>query len=162
MENDMKNDFFWKVIQNSTTLNQLRSHDHGITHWARVFRNGCALASQTPGVDLTVVEYFSLFHDAMRDSEFNDPRHGERGAKLAEAIGLKKVLDDEQWKIFWYACEFHDTGLLSAEPTTSCCWDADRLDLLRVGIVPENRFLSTEAAKTGIGRTILGMGVQIA
>ena len=33
-----------------------------------------------------------------------------------------------------------------ADPTIGTCWDADRLDLWRVGITPHVRFLCTAAA----------------
>jgi hypothetical protein len=36
---------------------------------------------------------------------------------------------------------------LKGDPLVGVCWDADRLDLWRVGIKPDPRDLSTEAAK---------------
>jgi len=35
---------------------------------------------------------------------------------------------------------------VDADPTVQTCWDADRLDLGRVGIKPAARYLSLEAA----------------
>ena len=34
-------------------------------------------------------------------------------------------------------------GCVHADPTIGTCWDADRLDLWRVGITPHARFLRT-------------------
>ncbi len=34
---------------------------------------------------------------------------------------------------------------MSTSATIQSCWDADRLDLGRVGIIPNKRFLSDEA-----------------
>ena len=36
---------------------------------------------------------------------------------------------------------------MSEHPTIGTCWDADRLDLGRVGIVPQPKFMSTAFAK---------------
>ena len=40
----------------------------------------------------------------------------------------------------------HTDGTISDDPTIGCCWDADRLDLPRVGMQPDPALLSTEAA----------------
>jgi hypothetical protein len=36
----------------------------------------------------------------------------------------------------------------SADPTIGACWDADRLNLWRVGVAPARRLLSTAAARS--------------
>ena len=46
-----------------------------------------------------------------------------------------------------HACEFHSDGLTEADATIQACWDADRLDLGRVGIRPDPRRLCTAAAR---------------
>ena len=38
-------------------------------------------------------------------------------------------------------------GETTTDPTIGCCWDADRLDLGRVGIEPEAEYQSTVAAR---------------
>ena len=45
------------------------------------------------------------------------------------------------------ACIGHSEGDTSSNPTIAACWDADRLDLGRVGKPPSARFLSLEAAR---------------
>lgn len=145
----MKSEIFWKVMEHSSCINELASYDHGPAHWARVMRNGRMLAEKTEGSDLLVVEMFALFHDSMRQSEFSDPEHGLRGKNLAYKIAqpiLKTMLFD-QLKTFEFACVHHDEGEVSDDPTIGVCWDADRLDLPRVGIQVDSRFLSTNAAK---------------
>lgn len=53
-------------------------------------------------------------------------------------------------RINW-SCSFlpasYEEGRVSDDPTVAACWDSDRLDLGRVGIIPEARLLSTERAK---------------
>ena len=41
----------------------------------------------------------------------------------------------------------HADGTVSSDPTVGACWDADRLDLPRVGITPRPELFSTEAAR---------------
>ena len=121
---------------------------HGINHWARVFENGRRLAAVT-GADPLVVDLFAVFHDARRRNEGEDPGHGSRGAKLARKLRKKGLieLDDGQLDLLVYACARHTAGETESDPTIGTCWDADRLDLARVGIRPDLRKLSTDAAK---------------
>ncbi|MFM7373822.1 MAG: hypothetical protein ACKO39_01545, partial [Chthoniobacterales bacterium] len=44
-------------------------------------------------------------------------------------------------------CRTHTDGLTEADPTIQACWDADRLDLGRVGITPHASRLCTDAAR---------------
>jgi uncharacterized protein len=47
------------------------------------------------------------------------------------------------------ACTLHSDGHTDGDITVQTCWDADRLDLGRVGIRPSARYLCTEAARCG-------------
>jgi uncharacterized protein len=92
---------------------------------------------------------FALFHDSRRVNEEIDPDHGLRGAELARSMRDTHLihLNDAQFDLLRYACVHHTDGETSTEPTIGCCWDADRLDLDRVGIEPEADYLSTLAGK---------------
>jgi uncharacterized protein len=46
------------------------------------------------------------------------------------------------------ACTYHADGQVSDDPTIGVCWDADRLDLPRVGIGIDRKYLSTAAARS--------------
>lgn len=120
---------------------------HGPAHWARVEQIGRRLSAQS-GADLLVVRLFALFHDCRRETDGEDPDHGRRGAERARELwgGLFQA-SDEQLRLLCEACEGHTDGCTSTEPTIGACWDADRLDLPRVGIIPESRLLSTHAAR---------------
>ena len=143
-------EMLWPVMGRSTTVNVLGSIDHGPGHWARVWRNAHRLANSVEGVDRLVLDMFALFHDSMRDNEFVDPHHGSRGSKLAIDLGIQMILGDEQVDLFQSACIAHDAGLTTLNPTVGVCWDADRLDLPRVGIQVDPMYLSTHAAKEEI------------
>jgi len=122
---------------------------HGVMHWARVLENGLNLCAGVPEARPDVVVLFALFHDSCRWNEHRDPAHGERAALLAEAyfqMGRLPV-DEPGLQLLAAACRGHDQGRVSNDPTIGVCWDADRLDLARVGILPSTRFLSTAAAK---------------
>lgn len=110
--------------------------------------NGLWLAARTPGADVEVVELFALFHDSEREDEGRDPGHGERAAvavrRLAAQGGL--TLPAPRLELLAAACAGHDHPQVSADPTIGCCWDADRLDLSRLGRRPNAALLSTAAA----------------
>ena len=120
---------------------------HGVAHWARVLENGQRLAGLTPA-DADVIELFAVFHDARRVNDQRDDGHGRRGAELAgELRGEYFELDDARFALLDYACREHTSGLREADPTVQVCWDADRLDLLRVGRRPHTDLLCTDAAR---------------
>jgi uncharacterized protein len=120
---------------------------HGVTHWARVLENGLRLAAVT-GARVRVVELFAVFHDARRISEDSDPGHGRRGADLAASLrGRLFDLNDEEFALLEVACADHTEGLTEGDITVQTCWDADRLDLGRVGITPHPAYLCTDCGK---------------
>jgi uncharacterized protein len=122
---------------------------HGAPHWARVRLNGLRLARHT-GASAAVVEYFALLHDCRRQNDGRDPEHGRRGADLAFSLrGSLVLLSDADFDRLHYACVHHSRGLLEADVTVQTCWDADRLDLGRVGIRPNPARLCTPAARSG-------------
>jgi uncharacterized protein len=121
--------------------------DHGITHWARVHENGMRLADALDA-DRDVVALFALFHDSRRVDEFEDDGHGLRAAELARSLrGALVHLDDARFELLYEACRLHSDGRMTGESTLLACWDADRLDLGRVGITPHPRRLATDAAR---------------
>lgn len=124
-------------------------------------------------LDFTAIAIlFALFHDCRRTTEGHDIVHGAFGSiamtsTLMNTDGLTPLLPE--WSIASYACTLHtivdhpsrceefkaiesiDASCISSDDIKSAigmCLDADRLDLLRLGIVPEDRFLThTEAVK---------------
>ena len=116
---------------------------HGPSHWRRVEQNALKLAPRT-GAIVEVVRLFAVFHDSRREHDGSDNTHGRRGAEYAASLRGKLFdLPDEQMDLLQYACAWHTHGQLSDDPTIGTCWDADRLDLGRVGNKPEPRFMST-------------------
>jgi uncharacterized protein len=121
---------------------------HGIAHWARVRANGLMLATQT-GANCHVVELFAFFHDCRRFNEHEDDGHGARGGALAARLkGQYFDATDDEMDLLQYACTHHSDGMTRGNVTVLTCWDADRLDLGRVGITPKVKYLGTEAARS--------------
>jgi uncharacterized protein len=134
------------VLERSTGKD---SSIHGAGHWQRVAAAGLTLLPETPGADPALVFLFAIFHDSMRLNDNYDPEHGLRGAALARELrGEAFDLDDAGMGLLAFACEEHTNGGIGPDPTVGVCWDADRLNLWRVGIIPDPRFLSTEAARS--------------
>ncbi|QEG24433.1 HD domain-containing protein [Mariniblastus fucicola] len=121
---------------------------HGPRHWNRVLQFGLKIAEES-GADLMVVKLFALFHDSRRENDGHDPEHGFRGAEFAKELRSagKFSLDDAQFEKLHYACHWHTDQHHHDDVTIGTCWDADRLDLGRVYITPDPKFLNTAAAK---------------
>ena len=54
---------------------------------------------------------------------------------------------DKQIEQLFKACAGHTGGINAADITIATCWDADRLDLGRVGVDPDPAYLFTDEAK---------------
>lgn len=120
---------------------------HGPAHWRRVERNALILSTQT-GAIVPVVRLFALFHDSRRENDWLDPDHGARGAEFAASLRGKHFdLPDDHFDLLYEACVGHTDGHHHDDPTIGTCWDADRLDLGRVGAVPDPQYMSTSFAR---------------
>ena len=122
---------------------------HGESHWRRVAAHGLYLADDT-GADRLVVLLFGMFHDSMRFNDDHDPEHGKRGGFLASCLNDELIgLSEERLDLLEAACRDHTLGQTTDEPTIGACWDADRLDLVRLGTR-----IDKAAMSTGPGRSL--------
>lgn len=121
---------------------------HGPEHWRRVSVHAQAVA-RSLGQDPLVAHVFGWVHDSQRQDEGLDPEHGPRAAEFIQAhrTGLFAFLSDEQVQLLGQACQLHSDGLTEGHALVRACWDADRLDLWRVGIEPRARYLCTDYAR---------------
>ena len=120
---------------------------HGLRHWTRVRENGHRLARHT-GADKEIIELFAFLHDCCRENDRTDPGHGERAADFAASLrGSLLILPDDRFDVLYEAIRDHEKGFTRADVTAMTCWDADRLDLGRVGKRPDAQYLCTAAAK---------------
>jgi uncharacterized protein len=112
-----------------------------------VLENGLRLAEAT-GASPEVVTLFALFHDSRRVNECTDPEHGRRGADFAASLrGRLFQLTDQEFQLFYDACCLHTDGLTDGDIALQTCWDADRLDLFRIGVTPRPDRLCTDEAR---------------
>jgi uncharacterized protein len=121
---------------------------HGFDHWMRVLHNGRLLAD-AENANLKVVELFCLLHDARRLNEDEDPLHGRRAANFAQTLrGVWFDVSGDEMDLLSEALTYHSDGYTVGDITVKVCWDADRLDLGRVGIRPAPERLCTDTAKS--------------
>ena len=117
---------------------------HGVSHWERVERNGLLLV--TDDVNTTVVRLFAYLHDKWRVDNGEDMEHGKRAAENLPALRhtLLAGITDEEFILLRMACKLHTVCHRTGNPTIDACFDADRLDLMRVGITPDPKKMATE------------------
>lgn len=121
---------------------------HGAGHWGRVAFHGRHLA-RALGVASVVPQLFALLHDSHRRHEGRDRDHGVRAAGFVQQLQREGVLKlaCEELGLLVQACEGHSDGRREAPVLVQVCWDADRLDLGRVGIRPDPARLCTTPAR---------------
>ena len=121
---------------------------HGPDHWRRVSAHGKAVA-RSLGMDPLVPHIFGMVHDSQREDEGMDPEHGPRAALFIERnrSTLFSFLQDDEVRQLQRACELHSNGVTEGSALEMACWDADRLDLWRIGVKPDPRLLCTDYAK---------------
>jgi uncharacterized protein len=120
---------------------------HGPVHWQRVESFGLKIAERS-GADIAVVRLFALLHDSCRRNDGDDLEHGPRAAAMLHRIVPSVfALDRDRLELLEHAVRHHTSGLISDDPTIGACWDADRLDIGRVGITPSPDYMSTACGK---------------
>ena len=135
----------WKDMTDQFSLGDFSIH--GPNHWRNVELNGLQLC-RLNGADETVVRLFAVFHDVERENEGHDPEHGRRAADLLLQLhGELFELDELRLELLVDAVSYHNDGLVSDSLTIGTCWDADRMDLPRVGITPRPERMSTAHGK---------------
>ena len=117
---------------------------HGLEHWDRVAMFGRMLYQE--GADMDVVLAFAYLHDSERRNNARDIKHGARASKLIDSIRHTKLRDlsDEQIYKLKRACELHTIAHKTGDITIDICFDADRMDLLRVGNMPDPKRMATK------------------
>ena len=120
---------------------------HGVGHWQRVQENGMKLAKST-GANRDIVRLFSFLHDCCREDDGHDPEHGPRAAEFTRTLKDSVIIaDDALFEKLVEAIHDHTLVTYSTDPDISTCWDADRLDIGRVGVKPNPRLLNNAIAK---------------
>lgn len=133
---------------------------HGLPHWSRVWCHGRRLAAALE-VNPCVLAWFAFLHDSQRRNDGWDPAHGARAADFAVRLqrdGVLTELTAREFDDLCVALRWHSEGQLEGEAAVRACWDADRLDLGRVGIIPAPARLCTTYARA---RPIITRAVRL-
>ena len=95
---------------------------------------------------MDVVTTFAYLHDSERMNNAKDIDHGLRASKLIDTIRRTRLryLNDEQIGKLKRACELHTIKHKTGDITIDTCFDADRMDLFRVGIKPSPERMATK------------------
>lgn len=122
------------------------SRVHGFTHWVKVIKNG-EILSKNNGANLRIIIAFGFFHDIKREDDFEDFYHGNRAAELLLKYRKEINLTDAEIQKLYKACAGHTSEKNTDDLDIGACWDADRLELYRLSIVPKEEFLNSEYSK---------------
>jgi uncharacterized protein len=108
---------------------------HGELHWRAVAWAGLRIRDVAPELSAAVLVAFGLLHDCRRVDDGWDRDHGARAADLAaRSRSLLHLLGPGGRDLVEEACRLHEDGLTRPErPTVGACWDADRVNLVRLG-----------------------------
>lgn len=144
-QTELRLDQILQKIQADTTSD--RQSIHGDRHWKRVAQFGRLIAEQEQ-LNERVLVLFGYFHDCQRLNDGTDPEHGPRAAQYV-AVFPKELLGltSSETNQLMMACHYHTHECETDDPVIRACWDADRLDLLRIGVLPDPTRLSTNTAK---------------
>lgn len=114
---------------------------HGQLHWRAVAQAGISIAAD--GGCAKVALAFAMIHDCQRINDEWDPDHGERAAVWAsKSRTLLHLVGKERRALVSEACLNHEKGYTTQNPVIGSCWDADRINLWRVGLMPLEDFFS--------------------
>ncbi|MDX2470608.1 MAG: hypothetical protein QNL04_08530 [SAR324 cluster bacterium] len=117
---------------------------HGLNHWLRVMYFGVKIAQQR-SINMNFVILFALIHDSQRQEGWEDEEHGLRAAEsLTNFPWLQDYITHEELEKLFFAIMFHNKGITSKDQLIQTCWDADRLDLPRVGISLDPEYFSQD------------------
>ncbi|NTT85729.1 hypothetical protein [Tabrizicola fusiformis] len=116
---------------------------HGELHWRAVAAIGLSFCENFPCLSPNLALAFGMLHDCRRQNDHFDPGHGPRAAELARHSDvIRSALTSDEVEALAVACEQHDKGTVSSIQQIGACFDADRFNLVRVGIMPDRRFFS--------------------
>lgn len=107
--------------------------------------------AQSLDVNPSILAWFAFLHDSQRKNDLKDPLHGHRAADFALQLRQQSILTELDASEFEQLCEamrLHSDGHTEGPAAIRACWDADRLDLARVGIQPSPNRLCTIYARS--------------
>lgn len=148
-ENAYSDTFQMFKFKSSQALFDRKSPIHGYSHFLRVKHN-ILLLGNSYKLEQSNLELFAFYHDILRFNDGDDPDHGKRGSELFKKnteLNIQKkrglFISQEMIEKICFACENHTTMLRSGDKLIDICFDADRLDLMRIGVKPDPSKMAT-------------------
>lgn len=129
---------------------------HGEAHWKAVALTGLFISRLTGGASMPFLYVFAMLHDMCRLNDDHDPAHGERASMLFARLVMHPGVQgfgpyEPATEDMIYALAHH-VGAPHARDhanlNVGICWDADRLNLWRVGVRPDPAYLTTEVGQS--------------
>lgn len=118
---------------------------HGVSHLMSVAATAARIAHAT-GEDVMSATVGGFLHDCARQNDGNGEGHARESAQMARSIIVKHFGELDVNRIC-SAIADHAAGKTTADGLAAAIWDADRLDLARLGIVVDPAYLSTALAR---------------
>jgi len=118
---------------------------HGLAHILRASTFAKIMAITMCPQYINEIIIGIMLHDIDRKNDSFDLSHPKRSADKAKQL-IKKYWPGLAMNKIIYAIENHHKGQVSNDPIIGIIWDADRLDLVRLGIDIDKRLLSTKIA----------------
>ena len=118
---------------------------HGLPHLRQVALVAGRFAAHL-GEDVEAAMVMGFFHDCARIHDGGGTQHAHDSAQLARPIITADFPHFDVARL----CDgiaHHADGTITDDFLIGCLWDADRLDLRRLGITPNPRLLSTPIAR---------------
>lgn len=153
MKRQWNNDRNESRLQSFLEVKKYRGGIHGLSHAQRVEKFGLMLAEKTDA-DRDVIIWFAYLHDSQRTDDGIDFNHGPDAARFVDTIrnAFLQELSDTQIIKLKEACRLHTSTHRTGDITVDTCFDADRLDLPRVGVMPDPKRMATEQGAKYAGR----------
>jgi len=118
---------------------------HGISHLRRVAITAGRIAASI-GEDVESAVVAGFLHDCARSDDGGGTRHAHDSAVLAKKL-LSRFYPHLDTVRLCDAIARHADGETTEDLLAACVWDADRLDLTRLGIEVDPDLLSTTVAR---------------
>jgi len=136
----------WDQLLDEARDGAVLAHEpmHGERHWRAVAWAGLRICEHHPKARPDVMIAFGLMHDCRRETDDWDPEHGARaGIFAARSAPLRRLLGAEGRDLVAEACSLHERGMSRPDaPAIGACWDADRVNLVRLGFRLDPRYFT--------------------
>jgi uncharacterized protein len=118
---------------------------HGLPHLRQVAYVAARLAA-CEGADWMQAMVGGFLHDCARKDDGGGQEHAFESARVAKVV-LGRHYSNMDVQRLLYAISHHAGGSTTQDPLIGSIWDADRLDLVRLGAEIDQGLLSTVHAR---------------